>query len=113
MERPEGSNEMPPGVRPTSPPTTTSESSKPSSSTPAEKSQPKAPEPEEDVKMEDDEEAKAKKEADELKAKGTTAYKARKFEEAAELYQKAWDTWPKDVTYLTNLSGKLFPKSSA
>jgi stress-induced-phosphoprotein 1 len=56
--------------------------------------------------MEADSDAAAKNEADELKAKGTTAYKARKFDEAAELYQKAWDTYPRDVTYLTNLSGE-------
>lgn len=55
--------------------------------------------------MEADSDAAAKKEADELKAQGTVAYKARKFDEAAALYQKAWDTYPKDVTYLTNLSG--------
>ena len=54
--------------------------------------------------MEDDD-AKAKREAEEMKSKGNVAYKARNFDEAIELYQKAWDTWPKDVTFLTNLSG--------
>lgn len=68
----------------------------------------------EDVEMdaEEDTDAAAKKEADALKAQGTVAYKARKFEEAAELYQKAWDTYSKDVTYLTNLSGELSPPRS-
>lgn len=104
MERPEGSNEMPPGVKAQS----SSESSKPSSSTPS-SSTPKPAAPpaqEEDVVMEDDEDVKLKKEADELKAKGTVAYKARKFDEAEELYSKAWETWGKDITYLTNLTGK-------
>lgn len=62
--------------------------------------------------MEVDSDADAKKEADELKAKGNTAYKARKFEEAVELYGKAWDTYPKDVTFLTNLSGALIRRSA-
>jgi stress-induced-phosphoprotein 1 len=55
--------------------------------------------------MEDDD-AVAKKQSEELKQQGNVAYKARKFDEAIEAYQKAWDTWPKDVTYLTNLSGE-------
>ena len=99
---------MPPGVK-AQPSTSTSQtSSAPSSSTPKPKAEPaeEAP-PAEDVVMEDDEDAKLKKEADELKAKGTVAYKARKFEEAEELYSKAWETWGKDITYLTNLSGEF------
>ena len=99
---------MPPGVKADSAKST--ETPKPSSSstssTSTQQSKPKVPEPQEDVVMEDDEDAKAKKEADEYKAKGTTAYKARKFDEAEEMYQKAWDTCPKDITYLTNLSGR-------
>lgn len=113
MERPEGSNEMPPGVKPMDdqPTSSSSKPTPPASSSSSSQPKPKEPVPaaeeEEDVKMEDDGDAKAKQEAEELKAKGTVAYKARKFEEAEEMYQKAWDTWPKDVTYLTNLSGKL------
>lgn len=114
MERPEGSNEMPPGTKPMSTEPTPS-SSKPTA-TPAASSSKPTPTPapaqsqSEDVEMdaEEDTDAAAKKEADALKAQGTVAYKARKFEEAAELYQKAWDTYSKDVTYLTNLSAVYF-----
>lgn len=103
MERPEGSNEMPPSMK--SNDSSSDSRPTPSSSTPS-SSKPKE-EPAEDVVMEDDEDANAKKEADELKAKGTVAYKAKKFDEAEELYSKAWETYSKDVTYLSNLSGKL------
>lgn len=54
----------------------------------------------------DDPDVQAKKEAEAIKAQGTVAYKARKFEEAIEHYSKAWELYPKDVTFLTNLSGK-------
>jgi stress-induced-phosphoprotein 1 len=84
MERPEGSDEMPPGFNAPSEPEPSS--SKP---TPAPKSS-AAPEPE----------------AEKFKAEGNVAYKARKFEEAIGLYEKAWDLYPKDVTFLTNLSGE-------
>lgn len=101
MERPEGSNEMPPGVQPMA--------SEPQA---APKAAPKAeptPAPKADEPMEvDSDDAKEKKEANELKQQGNTAYKARKFDEAIELYQKAWDTYPKDVTYLLNLSAVYF-----
>lgn len=107
MERPEGSNEMPPGVKAQSSDDYSKLSSSTSSSTPAQPPKPKVEEPAEDVEMEDDEDSKAKKEADELKAKGSAAYKARKFDEAEEAYAKAWETSPKDITYLTNLSGKF------
>ena len=40
------------------------------------------------------------------KALGNEAYKARKFEEAANHYEKAWEL-NKDITYLNNLAGKL------
>ena len=59
------------------------------------------------MEVEDDSEAKAKKEAEDLKAKGNAAYKAKNFDEAVTLYQKAWDVWPKDMAFLTNLSGQF------
>ena len=58
----------------------------------------------EDVEMED-EDAKVKKEAEAEKAKGNAAYRARDFGTAAGHFQKAWDLWPKDLTFLTNLGG--------
>lgn len=92
-----------PSPTPVSNPTPTPTSQSSSSS-----SKPKEPE---DVKMadpepaEDDEEAKAKKEAEIEKQKGSEAYKKHDFETAAAAFQKAWDVWPKDITFLTNLSG--------
>lgn len=115
MERPEGSNEMPPGTKAapaaseasSSKPTPTPESKLTPASTPASKAKFESVNEEEDaMEVDDNSDAQAKKEAEELKAKGTVAYKARKFDEAIELYSKAWDTYPKDVTFLTNLSGK-------
>ncbi|WVR07290.1 hypothetical protein IAU60_004331 [Kwoniella sp. DSM 27419] len=108
MERPEGSNEMPAGTRPAE-----ASSSKPTPA-PAPQAQPKAKEePKEEpmeVEEEQDSDAAAKKEAEELKAKGNATYKARKFDEAIELYSKAWEVYPKDVTFLTNLSAVYFEK---
>ncbi|KAF9468848.1 hypothetical protein BDZ94DRAFT_546092 [Collybia nuda] len=112
FSRPEGSDELPPGVvrqdepapQSTPPPQRSAPSA--SSSKPA---PPPASEPE-DVEMseEDLEEARIKKEAEDTKKAGSEAYKKRNFEEAAALFQKAWDTWPKDVTYLTNLGAVYF-----
>lgn len=53
---------------------------------------------------EDAEEAKAKADALAEKAKGSEHYKQRRFDEAASAFSKAWDLWPKDITFLTNLS---------
>lgn len=65
-----------------------------------------APAPEsEDVEMtdEDAEEAKAKADALAAKAQATEHYKAQRFSDAAEYFKKAWDLWPKDITFLSNL----------
>lgn len=48
-----------------------------------------------------------KKEALELKAKGAEAYKKKDFATAKELFSKAWETWPKDISFLTNAAGRL------
>jgi stress-induced-phosphoprotein 1 len=91
----------------------TTSSPPPPSPPTASSSRPK-PEPtpvpvEEDVEMtdEDAEESKLKKDSEDAKKMGSEAYKKRNFDEAAALFQKAWDTWPKDVSYLTNLSGNI------
>jgi len=99
--RPEGSDELPPDVRPGSPP----------QSPPASTSAPPKPETapaEEDVQMEDvdEEEAKAKKEAEQAKKAGGEAYKKRDFDEAIKQFEHAWDTWPQDITFLSNLGGE-------
>lgn len=106
FSREEGSDELPPGVSkanmatpPSSPPP------KPAASTSTSKPPPSA-EPE-DVEMtpEDHEEAQSKKDAEAAKKAGSEAYKQKDFEMAAKNFEKAWDIWPKDVTFLTNLGG--------
>jgi stress-induced-phosphoprotein 1 len=96
-----GSDELPPSLARNSPPPSSA-----STSQPAPKAQPPK---EEDVKMEepeeDDEEAMAKKQALAEKAKGNESYKKREFESAIESFKKAWDLWPKDITFLTNMAG--------
>jgi len=109
--REEGSDELPPGLSRQPPTPPTSPPPKASTSAP-----PKPKEPE-DVKMADpeleanvdDEEAKAKKEAELEKQKGSEAYKKRDFDAAAKGFERAWELWPKDITFLTNLSGVCRP----
>lgn len=98
--RPEGSDETPfSREQPTSPPPQAS------SSKPTQKTAP--PAESEDIEMsdEDDEEAQAKKAAEAAKSAGAAAYKKRDFDEAIKQFSSAWETWPKDLTYLTNLGG--------
>ena len=57
------------------------------------------------MEEEEDEDAKVKKEAEQEKAQGNAAYKARDFVKAAAHFEKAWELWPKDLTFLTNRSG--------
>ncbi|KAE9395659.1 hypothetical protein BT96DRAFT_1021850 [Gymnopus androsaceus JB14] len=63
-----------------------------------------------DVEMEDidDHEAQAKKKAEALNQAGSDAYRRKEFEQAAKNYQQAWDTWPKGITFLTNLGAVYF-----
>lgn len=103
--REEGSDELPPGVQ-----RADSHQEGPSSSSSSHPPPPKKEEPpkQEDVEMaEPEEEPEEKKEADEEKKKGAAAYKNRDFDAAITHFQKAWDTYPKDITFLTNLAGKL------
>lgn len=70
---------------------------------PAPKKEEKKPEPEaEPVSAE-------KKAADEEKAQGNALYKQRKFDEAIEHYNKAWETY-EDITYLNNRAAAEFEK---
>lgn len=110
FSRDEGSNDLPPGFTAEPAPSAPSPPSpQPAASTSKPASTPtSAPQqPEEDVEMEDDEEAKAKKEATAEKKLGSEAYKARDFANAASHFEKAWDLWPKDITFLTNLGGEM------
>ncbi|CAL1702062.1 unnamed protein product [Somion occarium] len=104
FEREAGSEELPPGFK-KSPEAPSSPPPQPQASTskPAEPAPAPAQE-QEDVEMEDAEEAKAKKEAEAEKKAGSEAYKARDFEKAAAHFSKAWEIWPKDITFLTNLA---------
>jgi len=99
FSRPEGSDEMPPEV-----------GREPSSATPTPPppSKPKAESiPEAKMEPEVDPE---QKEADQQKQLGSAAYRQRDFPEAERAFSKAWELWPKDITYLTNLSAVLFEK---
>lgn len=118
FSREEGSNDLPPGFQSRHPEPSSFTSSPPQPSSPPRSSrstskpapQPAPEPPAEDVEMteEDQEEAKAKAEALQLKAKGSTFYKERKFDEAAECFSKAWELYPKDITFLTNLAAVYF-----
>ena len=115
FSRPEGSDEVPPGVPgsagspPSSPPLS---ARPPPSAAPASASSSKIHEPE-DVKMAEAEEAEAEEDEDAAvkaaaaaeKKLGADAYKKRDFATAITHFSKAWETWPKDVTFLTNLAG--------
>ena len=102
--RPEGSNEGTSSqreARPSTPPPAAAAAS-------AKKPEPEPTSASQDVEMEevDDDEVKAKKEAEASKKAGAEAYKKRDFDAAIEYFEKAWDHYPKDVTYLSNAGGK-------
>lgn len=102
---PEGSGESPSEVRPSSPP----QFPPASTSTPRKPKTEPVPAPaEEDVQMDDVdvEEVKAKKAAEQAKKAGNEAYKRRDFDEAIKQFEQAWDAWPQDITFLTNLGGE-------
>jgi stress-induced-phosphoprotein 1 len=111
--RPEGSDELPPGVVPSSaasPPSSPPPAAKPAPAASSSSSSSKVHKPE-DVKMteadeEDGEDAAAKKAAEAEKKLGADAYRKRDFALAIAHFGKAWETWPKDVTFLTNLAGE-------
>mgnify|MGYP002718930195 CR=1 FL=1 len=75
----------------------------PARAKPAPAAAPKQPEPEPEPQVEPDAEEKQKAVA--AKARGAEAYKQRDFETAVKAFEEAWETWPKDVTFLTNLAG--------
>lgn len=101
FSRPEGSDELPPGVTKQedypSPPSSSAPPPKPAAAKPA------PPPPAPDVVMAELE--PEQKEAEAAKKAGNEAYKKKEFDVAAQNFQKAWDLWPKDMTFLTNLGG--------
>ena len=54
------------------------------------------------------EDAKLKAAAEAEKKTGADAYKLRDFARAAEHCDKAWETWPRYITFLTNLAACYF-----
>jgi hypothetical protein len=105
------SDELPPGfsAKPASSPASPPESPKPSSTPASTSAPPPAPaQAEKDVEMLEPEVAAAKRDAEAAKKTGSEAYKKKDFAVATESFQKAWELWPKDITYLTNLGG-AFP----
>ncbi|THH21046.1 hypothetical protein EW146_g427 [Bondarzewia mesenterica] len=115
FSRPEGSEELPPGMSQSPPPSASSPTQPtPPPPQPAASTSSAAP----DVEMkdaepaEDDEEEQAKKEAEAEKKLGAAAYKKRDFEDAAKHFSKAWDIWPKDITFLTNLGAVYFEQEN-
>lgn len=86
---------------------------RPASRPPPPKAKEPEPAPEQEPEPEDEEASaakKAKEEAEVEKKLGTENYKKRKFDEAIEHYNKAWELH-KDITYLTNLGAAKFEKS--
>lgn len=101
----DGLNDVPmPDAKPDSKSETTSSSNTTSNTEPVEE---KVPSPELDP--EELEKKKLKEEADKAKAEGNTLYKSRKFDEAIEQYNKAWELC-KDITYLNNRAAAEFEK---
>ncbi|KAI0463034.1 Hsp90 cochaperone [Komagataella kurtzmanii] len=66
-----------------------------------------APEPEKEATPEPVD--NSKEEADNLKQQANQLYKKRQFDEAIELYNKAWETF-QDITYLNNRAAAEFEK---
>jgi hypothetical protein len=118
--RPEGSDDLPPGVSPTfatpptSPPPSSAKPTSPPKATPGTVSSSNINKSE-DVEMAeaeeeqvDEEEAAAKKAADAEKKLGADAYKKPDLAPAIEHFSNAWETWPKDITFLSNLAGRSY-----
>ena len=113
--RPEGSStegDVPPFASSTS---TQKQSASPSEPKPSssKESQPEdvpMEEPEEETEEDEEaiEEKKREVEAEAQKKIGNDAYRKRDFATAATAFEKAWDIWPKDITFLTNLGGASY-----
>ncbi|KAF7776116.1 hypothetical protein Agabi119p4_4509 [Agaricus bisporus var. burnettii] len=89
------------------------QSARPSTPPPAARPKETRPTPaQEDVEMEDvdEEEAEAKKQAEASKNLGSEAYKKREFDTAISHFEKAWDIYPKDVTFLSNAAAAYLEK---
>lgn len=47
--------------------------------------------------------------AQQLRQEGNTLYKERKFEQAREAFERAWQLYPKDIAVLNNVGGEHRP----
>lgn len=94
FERPEGSEQLPENLKKADPPAAAT------------------PTPAPEAKMQEAESSNSdeKKEALKAKQQGNELYKARKFDEAIQAYEKAWELDSSDISYLTNLSAVFFEK---
>eukprot|EP00658_Telonema_sp_P-2_P011834 TRINITY_DN14532_c0_g1_i1.p1 TRINITY_DN14532_c0_g1~~TRINITY_DN14532_c0_g1_i1.p1 ORF type:complete len:596 (-),score=219.51 TRINITY_DN14532_c0_g1_i1:314-2062(-) len=80
----------------------------PGASAPAPAPAPKPKEPVKELTEEEKAEAAKLAEAKAVKDEGTAAYKAKDFAKAVELYNKAYEMYPKDISPLTNVAACLF-----
>lgn len=60
--------------------------------------------------MSDD--AQAQQQAEQLRLKANGLYKERKFDEAREAYEQAWQLYPKDIAVLNNLGAVYFEQGN-
>lgn len=70
--------------------------------------EPEPMEAEEELSEEEQQARALKKEAEGHKEQGNAAYKAKRFDEAIEHYNKAREVMPSEMTYLTNLAAVFF-----
>lgn len=108
FERPEGSNDLPEGME-----GNREEIERQTKAQAQQFDQKPKEEKKEDVEMkepEEEEEPKAKKEAEEEKKLGNGNYVKREFDLAISHYEKAWELYPKDITFLNNLGACQFEK---
>ena len=69
---------------------------------PAAPAKPAEPEPETEEQLERKAKLQRKEEALRAKEQGNAAYKARKFDEAISHYDKAYEVYDEDISFLTN-----------
>lgn len=62
------------------------------------------PEPEPEQDSEEKQKERRKADAQQAKEQGNAAYKARKFDEAISHYDKAYELYDEDISFLTNRS---------
>ena len=75
---------------------------------PAEPAKPRTPEPESEEQREQKAKLQRKEQALQQKDQGNAAYKAKRFDEAIGHYDKAYELYDEDISFITNrLDAKL------